>query len=87
MVALLHAVSPQITMHDFRVSWGEEQTNLMFDINVPFQFSQSDQELEEKIVSAIAMLDPTYHTTLVIDHGEDMMVGVEEHKETEADNP
>jgi cation diffusion facilitator family transporter len=84
--ALLHAVSPQITMHDFRVVWEEEHTNLTFDINVPFQFPQSDQELEKNIIAAIAMLDPTYQTTLVIDHGEDMLVGAEEHKEPEEDN-
>ena len=70
--ALLYAISPQISMHDFRVVWGGEHTCITFDVNVPFGFGISDPELEHNIITAVAMLDPAYQTTLVIDHGEDI---------------
>lgn len=69
--ALLYAISPQISMHDFQVIWGGPKTEVTFDINVPFGFAMSDPELENNIITAVSMLDPSYHTTLIIDHGED----------------
>lgn len=76
--ALLYPISQQISMHDFRVAWGEEQTHITFDITVPFGFPVPDQKLEETVTAAIRLLDSTYEVTLVIDHGEELEEEAEE---------
>lgn len=65
---LIRAVSPAITMHDFRVVWGKSHSNLIFDIVVPYGLPQSDDELAEIISGEISKLDPTYRTVITVDH-------------------
>ena len=33
---VLRGISPEITMHDFRVVWGKTHSNVLFDVCVPF---------------------------------------------------
>ncbi len=66
--ALLKDISPEITMHDFRVVWGATHSNLIFDICVSFGFSLSDKELVERITDEIHAIDPNYHAVITVDH-------------------
>lgn len=65
---ILGEISPQITMHDFRVVWGATHSNLIFDICIPFGFSMNDKQLAEKVADMIYQLDPTYHSVITVDH-------------------
>ncbi len=65
---LIKSISPQISMHDFRVVWGTTHSNLIFDVCVSFGFSISDSELTSLISEKISQLDSTYFVVLTIDH-------------------
>lgn len=61
----LRAIDPALSMHDFRVVFGETHTNLIFDVVVPVGFRQSDHQLGEQIQRAVGELDPGYYYTVV----------------------
>lgn len=62
------AISPQISLHDFRVVWGVTHTNLIFDAAVPFDFHLTDGQLTMQITQCVQAIDPTYHVVLTVDH-------------------
>ncbi len=65
---IIRKISPEITMHDFRVVWGTTHSNLIFDVCVSFDFKISDKDLANSIAQAIYQLDPTYHSVITVDH-------------------
>lgn len=65
---IIKEISPQISMHDFRVVWGTTHSNLIFDICDPFEFGMSDAELTNLIAEKIHDIDPTYHAVITVDH-------------------
>ncbi len=65
---LIERISPEISMHDFRVVWGLSHSNLIFDVVVPFDFRWSDDELIKLIEDGIYMIDTTYRLVITIDH-------------------
>ena len=46
----LRELDPAITMHDFRVVWGNSHTNVIFDICVPFGYPLKDEELQLSLI-------------------------------------
>ena len=52
-VDLVKAIGDSLTLHDFRVVFGESHTNMIFDVVVPFEFYLSDSEttklIQEKV--------------------------------------
>lgn len=46
-------ISPEITIHDFRLVKGPTHTNVIFDVVVPYRFSLSDEEVKSKIENMI----------------------------------
>lgn len=56
-----------ITMHDFRVVFGETHTNIIFDINVPFECDIPDDELCSMITKDIKTIDSRYNTVITVD--------------------
>lgn len=64
---ILQHKDPRITMHDFRVVFGDTHTNLIFDINLPFEYEADDQEFCFEITKAIRKIDPTYNTVITVD--------------------
>lgn len=65
---IVSRISPEITMHDFRVVWGTTHSNLIFDICVSFGFEIGDTDLVQRITDGIHSLDPTYHAVITVDH-------------------
>ncbi|HIS80385.1 MAG TPA: cation transporter, partial [Candidatus Scatomonas merdavium] len=41
---VLKALDPELTFHDFRAVFGQEQINLIFDLVVPFSYSEKDED-------------------------------------------
>ena len=65
---ILAAVNGEISMHDFRITDGENRINLIFDLLVPFSLTAEDSvRAVEEIRSRIAALDPRYRTVIKID--------------------
>lgn len=54
---LVRCIDNSITIHDFRVIPRQGGADLVFDAAVPFNFRLSDREVEEKIQSAVRVLD------------------------------
>ncbi len=67
-VQVLHELSPQIGIHDFRVVWGTSHSNLIFDVLVPFCFQWNDDQLTAMITDKIHEIDETYHAVITVDH-------------------
>lgn len=65
---LIMEISPDISMHDFRVSWGLTHSNLIFDIVIPYGMPQSDKEVVDNIKKKIEKLDPSYRSFVTVDH-------------------
>lgn len=65
--AILSEISPDISMHDFRLVKGTGHSNLIFDVAVPFRFPMTDEALIHTISAHIRALDPTYCTVIEID--------------------
>jgi len=65
---LIKDISPQLGMHDFRVVWGTNHSNLIFDVEVPYKFELSDQEVEDAVTEKIKAMDAKFNTVITIDH-------------------
>ncbi len=50
---IISEVSPNLSMHDFRVVIGETHTNLIFDVVAPYELDMKDSEIIEKIQAKI----------------------------------
>ena len=67
--ALVRCIDGGITIHDFRVvpREGKGHVHLIFDAAVPFDFRLSDQEVEEKIKSAVQVLDSGFQAKVRVE--------------------
>ena len=66
---VISKMSPEYSIHDFRVVWGTTHSNLIFDIVVPFGEKRSDQELLQAVQKAIwEKLGKEFFTVITIDH-------------------
>ena len=63
----LHQLSPELSLHDFRIVTGPTHTNIIFDVVTPFDFPLSDKELISRISDMIRAENPTYYTVIEID--------------------
>lgn len=64
----LETYHPPLTMHDFRVVPGKSLIKLIFDIAVPVDTRQSDQEIMDAVSAFAAGLDPRYRCIITVDH-------------------
>lgn len=65
---MIQNISPEITMHDFRVVWGPTHSNLVFDVCVPFEFKMSDRQIVEAVSEGIQKMNPHYYSVITVDH-------------------
>lgn len=64
---IVNDISPDLSIHDFRVVYGETHTNLVFDVAMPIKFSCTKKELRELIISEIKKIDENYFAIIQID--------------------
>lgn len=67
--SIIKEISPKLGMHDFRMVKGEENTNLIFDVVVPYKFELSNEEIKEKIDNSLSGEKMIYHTVITFDFG------------------
>ena len=65
--ALVRCIDGDITIHDFRVVPREGHAHVIFDAAVPFDFRLTDQEVEEKIQSAVQVLDSGFQAKVRVE--------------------
>ena len=65
----LTALDPRLTLHDFRVVKGKNQTNLLFDVVTPFGYAAADTAtLPQRLQQAISRTDPRLHTIIHVEN-------------------
>ncbi|AFA48472.1 cation diffusion facilitator family transporter [Acetobacterium woodii] len=62
------SISPDIHMHDFRVVWGFNHANIIFDVAVSYDFPWSNAELIQMISDEIYKINDSYHAVITVDH-------------------
>jgi len=63
----IKALDECLNIHDFRFVEGTTHSNLIFDVSVPFEYKESDEELRRRISNTISQIDPNYFVVLTID--------------------
>lgn len=65
----VQAVSPDLSIHDFRMVKGESHTNLIFDVAAPSTYEGSDQALKNDIEASIRAdaKGETYYCVITVD--------------------
>lgn len=66
-IAKMREIDPAVHIHDFRFVRGNTHTNLIFDIEVPFEVPLSDQQIKETANSKIREINPDYRTVITVD--------------------
>ena len=65
----IHAqLSPDISIHDFRMVPGPTHTNVIFDAVVPYEFPQSDAQVQQEISKLVRAIEGDYFAVVTIDH-------------------
>ncbi len=63
---MLEDMSPVLSLHDFRVVFGEERINLIFDVVVPFEYKDV-AFLQPELERRLQVVDPRLYTVVTID--------------------
>ena len=65
---VIRALDPDLTFHDFRVVNGQEQINLIFDLVIPFSYSQDEADkVVHQVKSLMKEVDGRYQCVITID--------------------
>lgn len=64
---ILGDIDPRLSMHDFRVVFGETHTNLIFDLVIPFDYREQ-QKLAEEIQRRVQVVNPRLYIVATIEH-------------------
>ena len=65
---ILEALDPAVAIHDFRMVNGEEQVNLIFDMEVPYEYDNKKQdELKTTLVKLLQITDPRYQCVITVE--------------------
>ncbi len=64
---LVTDLSPELTMHDFRIVKGPTHTNLIFDVVVPMEFSMTDDAVKARLSEKIRSLQGNYFAVIEVD--------------------
>lgn len=64
---VLGDIDTALSLHDFRVVFGEERTNVIFDVVVPFRYPHAET-LQAEIERRLQMVNPHLYVVLTIEH-------------------
>jgi cation diffusion facilitator family transporter len=68
VLAILRMKDERISVHDFRMVEGKENTNLIFDMVLPMELIESKDKIKESLDEALNDLDDiTYYTVITFD--------------------
>ena len=65
--ALVKEIDDRLDIHDFRFVRGVTHTNLIFDVNAPFELKISDSDLKREIAKRISEYNEEYFTVMTVD--------------------
>lgn len=64
---IVKTIDSDLTIHDFRFVEGITHSNLIFDVNVPFEMKLSDDGIKRAVSLKISELDPSYFVVMTVD--------------------
>ena len=67
VLALVKSIDERLDIHDFRFVEGTTHTNLIFDVSVPFEMKQSDDDVRRAVSSKVSEFDPNYFVVMTVD--------------------
>ncbi len=66
---VLNKIDPALTMHDFRVVEGERKISLIFDVVVPFGYTEAQkEEIRAHIMTGLRAQDKRYQPIVTLEH-------------------
>lgn len=68
VVAAVKGISNEFSIHDFRVVFGENHTNVLFDVAIPYETSMSKHEIGEKVKTAVKGIDEKYCAVITVEY-------------------
>lgn len=68
VAALVQTISPDFTIHDFRMVEGPSHTNLIFDVVVPHSYKGTLHQVEEKVRELVEQMEGTYYAVVIAEH-------------------
>ena len=68
VVAAVKGISNEFSIHDFRVVFGENHTNVLFDVAIPYETSMSKHEVNEKVKTAVKSIDEKYCAVITVEY-------------------
>ena len=61
-------IDPALTIHDMRVTAGPIHTNVLFDVEVPYGFRLSDDQVRAALTAGLKRLSDRYFPVIQVDH-------------------
>lgn len=61
-------IDPALTIHDLRVTAGPIHTNVLFDVEVPYGFRLSDDQVRAALAEGLKQLSDRYFPVIQVDH-------------------
>lgn len=68
IVKAVKDIDERFSIHDFRIVFGEQNSNVLFDIAIPYETSISKDEIKRLVDKAVKDIDNTYRTILTIEY-------------------
>jgi cation diffusion facilitator family transporter len=67
VIGLVRSIDERLDIHDFRFVEGTTHTNLIFDVSVPFEMKESDEDIKREISRRVSEFDPNYFVVMTVD--------------------
>jgi cation diffusion facilitator family transporter len=62
-------IDERLTIHDFRMVFGENRINVLFDVLIPYGFVKRKDEIVEFITSKVKLIDERYYLVITVEPG------------------
>lgn len=69
VIEKVKSIDSRFDIHDFRFVKGVTHTNLIFDVYVPFEIKESNDQVKKAIADKILEIDKSYFTVVTVDRG------------------
>lgn len=66
---VIESLDDQLSFHDFRIVIGPTHTNCIFDMQVPFEFHLTEDEIKKYIDTELSKKDENIYTVITFEHG------------------
>lgn len=69
VLEVVRGLDTRLRIHDFRIVPGDTHTNLIFDVEAPFEVELTDDELRTRLFAGVQARDASLFTVVTVDRG------------------